>query len=75
MEYKKKDNIKDIIIILKKNMNKNKNNKGDSGYFGFMDEGERFMDDGAFDDPPDARPSDGFASARAATTARRARRF
>ena len=39
---------------------------GDSGYFGFGAEGERFVDDGAFDDPPDARPSDGFASARAA---------
>jgi hypothetical protein len=48
-----------------KTKNKNKN-PDSSGYFGFMDEGERFMDDGAFDDPPDARPSDGFASARAA---------
>jgi predicted acylesterase/phospholipase RssA/CRP-like cAMP-binding protein len=48
-----------------KHKSKNKN-PDSSGYFGFMDEGERFMDDGAFDDPPDARPSDGFASARAA---------
>ena len=48
-----------------KNKHKNKTD-GDSGYFGFGAEGERFVDDGAFDDPPDARPSDGFASARAA---------
>ena len=36
------------------------------GTLGFGAEGERFLDDGAFDDPPDARLSDGFASARAA---------
>ena len=56
----------DVRGAQSKNKHKNKNDKGDSGYFGFGAEGERFVDDGAFDDPPDARPSDGFASARVA---------
>ena len=38
----------------------------DVGFLGFGAEGERFVDDRAFDDPPDARLSEGFASARAA---------
>ena len=40
--------------------------RDDPGYLGFTHEGERFTDDRAFADPPDARPSDGFAAARAA---------
>ena len=40
--------------------------RDDPGYLGFTHEGERFTDDRAFADPPNARPSDGFAAARAA---------